>query len=128
MAAAIAFSDTRPIPFALAVLAALYVAPEGERAIAAPLFAGGLFLAAELAYWAVDERLDADAEPETFTPRLLAILAVAGASTVVGAVVLAASEIGSGRSPALTAAGALAAVACVALLVVLARDASGARR
>jgi hypothetical protein len=109
-----------PIPFALVLLGALYAIPEGERAVWAPLYGGGLLLCAELAYWSLEERGAQRVHGDVVTPRLLAILGVAAASVAAGSLVLLASESGLGRSPALTAAAALAVVASAGLLVLLA--------
>jgi hypothetical protein len=110
-----------PIPFALLLLGAIYAIPEGERAIAAPIYGSALLLTAELAYWSLDERVRQRVQASVFAPRLLAILAVAAAALPAGTLVLIAAQADVARSPAITAAGAAAVVACVALLTVLAR-------
>jgi hypothetical protein len=63
--------------------------------------------------------------PGVATPRLLAIFAVIAAAIPAGALVLLAAEADLERSPALTAAGAAAIVACLGLLAALARLPSG---
>jgi signal transduction histidine kinase len=110
-----------PIPFALLLLGSVYAIPAGERAIPAPVYGAGLLLCAELAYWSLELRVVQRVHGDVVTPRLLAVLGVAAASVPAGALVLLAAEAGLDRSPATTAAAALAVVACVALLVVLAR-------
>lgn len=112
---------TAPIPFALLLLGAIYAIPDGDRAIAAPIYAGGLLLTAELAYWSLDERVRRRVQAGVATPRLLAILAVAAAAIPSGALVLIAAEADVSRSPVLTATGAAAIVACIGLLTALAR-------
>jgi hypothetical protein len=112
---------TAPIPFALLLLGAIYAIPDGDRAIAAPIYGGGLLLTAELAYWSLDERVRRRVQAGVATPRLLAILAVAAAAIPSGALVLIAAEANVSRSPVLTAAGAAAIVACIGLLAALAR-------
>jgi hypothetical protein len=62
-----------PVSVALLLLGAIYVVPEGDRAIPAPIYGGALLLIAELAFWSLDERLPGRVEPGTATPRLLAI-------------------------------------------------------
>ena len=109
-----------PIPFALVLLGAVYVVPEGERAVWAPLYGCGLLLCAELAYWSLESNVTQRVHGDVVTPRLAAILLVAAASLPAGALVLLAAEAGLGRSPATTAAAALALAACVGLLAVLA--------
>lgn len=112
---------TAPIPFALLLLGAIYAIPDGDRAIAAPIYGGGLLLTAELAYWSLDERVRRRVQAGVATPRLLAILAVAAAAIPSGALVLIAAEADVSRSPVLTATGAAAIVACIGLLTALAR-------
>jgi hypothetical protein len=75
------------IPFALLLLGAIYAIPDGDRAIAAPIYGGALLLTSELAFWSLDERVHQRVQPGTFTPRLLGILAVS-----VGAIPLSASH------------------------------------
>jgi len=113
------------IPFAPLFLGAIYTIPDAERAIAAPIYGGGLLLTAELAYWSLDERVRGRVHPGVATPRLLAIFAVVAAAIPASALVLLASEAELARSPALTAAGAAAIVACLGLLAALARLRSG---
>jgi hypothetical protein len=122
---ALAAARTAPIPFALLLLGAIYAIPDGERAIAAPIFAGALLLTAELAYWSLDERVLLRVQARVFTPRLLAILAVSAAAIPPSALVLVAAEADVARSPAITGAGAAAAAGCIALLTALARVRSG---
>jgi hypothetical protein len=110
-----------PIPFAVLLLGALYAIPAGERAIPAPVYGAGLLLCAELAYWSLEARVAQRVYGDVVTPRLGAMVLVAAASVPAGALVLLAAEAGLDRSPATTAAAALAVVACVGLLVLLAR-------
>lgn len=122
---ALAAVRSAPIPFAVLLLGAIYTIPEGDRAIAAPIYASALLLVAELAYWSLDERVGQRVQVGAFTPRLVAILAVGAAAAPVSALVLIAAEADVARSPALTAAGAAAVVACVGLLTALARIRTG---
>jgi hypothetical protein len=110
-----------PIPFVLTVLGAVYVTPPGDRAIPAPVYGAALLLLAELAYWSLDERVLQRMQAGVARRRLLAILAIAAAAVPAGALVMAAAEADVERSPALTAAGAAAIVASLALLAALAR-------
>jgi hypothetical protein len=110
-----------PVSVALLLLGATYVIPEGERAIPAPIYGGALLLIAELAFWSLDERLPGRVEPGTATPRLLGILAVVAIGIAAGALVLLASESDVTRSPARTASGVGAILACIAVLALLAR-------
>jgi hypothetical protein len=119
---ALAAGRVAPILLALALLGAIYVVPDGDRATPAPIFAGSLLLIAELAFWSLDERTPGHLEPGTSTPRLLGILAVVVAATAASTLVMLAAEIDMARSPAGTAAGVGAILACVALLAALARS------
>lgn len=122
---ALAAARSSPIPFAVLLLGAIYTIPEGDRAIAAPIYASALLLVAELAYWSLDERVRQRIQVGAFTPRLVAILAVGAAAAPASSLVLVAAEADVARSPALTAAGAAAVVACVGLLTALARIRTG---
>jgi hypothetical protein len=108
------------------LLGAIYAAPEGERAIAAPIYGSALLVTAELAYWSLDEHVRQRVEAGVAAPRLLAVLTVGVAAIPASALALVAAEADVARSPATTAAGAAAVVACVALLASLARVRSGA--
>ena len=103
------------------LLGALYVIPEGERALGPALYGAGLLLMAELAYWSLESRVTQPVHGDVVTPRLAAVLLLAAASVPAGALVLLAAEAGLDRSPATTAAAALAVAGCVGLLAVLAR-------
>jgi hypothetical protein len=102
----------------------MYVAPAGEREIWASLYGCGLLVLAELAYWSLESRVLQRVHGDVVTPRLLAVLGVAGVSLPAGALVLLAAEADLGRSPATTAAAALAVAASAGLLALLALRAS----
>jgi hypothetical protein len=114
-----------PIPFALLLLGAIYTIPDGDRAIAAPIYGSALLLTAELAYWSLEERVRQRVQADVVTPRLLALLALTVAAFPASALVLIAAEADVARSPAITAAGAAAIVASIALLAALAHLRSG---
>jgi len=109
------------IPIALLLVGALHVIPDGDRSIGTVIYGSGLLLTAELAYWSIDEHGHRPVERGVFTPRLLAIVAVVAAGIPASVLVLVAADIDISRSPASTAAGASAIVACVALLAAMAR-------
>ena len=111
-----------PVCLVLVLLGTIYVIPEGDRAIPAPIYAGALLLIAELAYWSLGERAAGRIEPGTATPRLLGILAVVATGVAAATLVLLASDSDVARSPARTAAGVGAILACVAVLGALARS------
>jgi hypothetical protein len=109
------------VSVALLLLATMYVVPEGDRAIPAPIYGGALLLIAELAFWSLDERAPGRVEPGTGMPRLIGILALVATAVGAGALVLLASESEVARSPARTATGIGAILACIAVLAALAR-------
>jgi hypothetical protein len=117
-----------PIPYALVLLGVVYVVPDGEREIWAPLYGCGLLLLAELAYWSLESRVTQRVHGDAITPRLAAVLIVASLSVPAGALVLLAADAGVGRSPAMTAVAALAVAGCVGLLALLARGRPDAQR
>ena len=123
----VAAGRAAPISFALVLLGAIYAVPDGDRAVPAPIYGSVLLLTAELAYWSLDERVVGRVLAGAIAPRLLAILAVSAAAIPASALVLVAADADVARSPAVTAAGAAAAVACVGLLAALARVRSGER-
>ena len=113
-----------PVGLVLVLLGAIYVVPEGDRAIPAPIYAGALLLIAELAYWSVADRAAGRLEPGTVIPRLLGILAVVVTGGAAATLVLLASDSDVARSPARTAAAVGAILACIAVLGLLARPPS----
>jgi hypothetical protein len=123
---AVTAGRSAPIPFAMLLLGAVYAIPHGDRAIPAPIYGSGLLLTAELAYWSLEERVRQRVQAGVNVPRMLGILAVAGAAIPASALVLAGAQTEVARSPWLTAAGAAAIVACLALLTALARLRGGA--
>jgi hypothetical protein len=122
LAAALAAGRVTPAFVAVLLLGAIYLIPEGDRALPAPIYAGTLLLTAELALWSLDERERANVEPGTVMPRLRGILVVAAVGVPAAWLVQLASEADIVRSPAWTAAGAAAILACVAILTALARS------
>jgi hypothetical protein len=117
---ALATGRSAPLPFALALMGAVYAIPAGERPVPAPVYGAGLLLCAELAYWSLELRVVERVHGDLVTPRLLAVLGVAGISLAAGALVLLAAEAGLGRSPATTGVAALAVAATAGLLALLA--------
>ena len=90
--------------------------------VAAPAIAAGLFLAAELAYWSLDERERVSGDPGDGLRRatFVALLGV-GAFLVSSALLVLADGI-SARGLALDVVGAAAAVAALATIALLARE------
>jgi hypothetical protein len=121
MAFALATLHPSAIPIALLLLGADYALPADHHVIPAPVYGSALLVAGELAYWSLDEQIRERTQPGIGMPRLLAVLAVGAAAIPLSALVLAAADADIPRSPAGTAAGAMAIVACLALLLALAR-------
>lgn len=88
----------------------------------APLFAVGLLLVAELAYWSVETSVPT--EPGILSRRIGRLALLALVSGGIAAVVLAASELAVEGGLLLEGLGVLAAGAALALVVALARRAS----
>jgi hypothetical protein len=124
LAGALVLRRPLAIPFALAVLAAPYVALLGFEADAldarAPVLAAALFAVAELAYWSLELRGSLADEPGTYLRRLSLLAALVVVSLVGGTAILAlVAEVGT-RGTALDVAGAAAALGAVALLALAA--------
>ena len=111
-----------PVSVALLLLGAIYVVPEGDRAIPAPIYGGALLLIAELAFWSLDERLPGRVEPGTATPRLLAILGVVVTGVAAGCARAARLGIGRGAIARADRRRRGAILACIAVLAALARS------
>jgi len=90
--------------------------------LAAPLVAVGLVLAAELAYWSLDERVRTTGDPGEGLRRAALVALGAAATLVLGAALLALVDEIRARGLALDLIGVLAAVAVVVTVVVAARD------
>jgi hypothetical protein len=116
------------VPTAVALAGASYAVQlaldDAQLDAAAPVVAVGLLLAAELAYWSLDERsrTPGDAGQGLRRAALVAVGAVGAlvASSVLGALV----EEVRGRGLALDVVGAVAAVAVVLTVLAVARDQS----
>jgi hypothetical protein len=107
------------VPPALALAAAEYVGVLylGGDGRALPIAAGGLVLAAELAYWALEPAPAAGAAPRAAT---VVLAAVAGG--VAAAVIASVSNEDVTGGLGLEAAGVAAAVTALAVVVALARS------
>ena len=87
----------------------------------APLLAAGLLLAAELAYWSLEERQNVRTEAREQLRRLTVVAALALGSLFVGAVLLAVADVARTRGLAVDLVGAAAAAGALLLLVLVAR-------
>jgi hypothetical protein len=116
------------VPASVALIGGAYVAElaidDASLDLAAPLVAVGLILAAELAYWSLDERnrSTGDAGQGLRRAALVALGAV-GALVLASALLALVDEVRA-RGLALDLIGVLAAVAVVATVLATARDQS----
>jgi hypothetical protein len=116
------------IPAAIALAGGSYAVElaidDAPLDVAVPVVSVGLLLAAELAYWSLDERDRVPGEPGQGLRRAaLVALGAAGALVVTSGLLALVDEI-RGRGIALDVVGAVAAVAVVVTVVATARDQS----
>lgn len=114
------------IPAAVALVAAGYgvelAVDDASLDLAAPAVAVGLFLAAELAYWSIDERVRATGAPGQGLRRA-AVFAMGGVALfLVASALLALVDEIRGRGVALDVLGALAAVGVLVAVLLTARS------
>jgi hypothetical protein len=125
LAGAVALRAAALLSWTLLGLGALYAAtlrgPLDGWAIAV---GAALLLAAELAYWAIEDDRRLYVEPELALRRAAAIAAVVAAGLVAGLVTVVAAGIELGAGLPLAAAGAVAAVGLLLLIVRLATSSS----
>jgi hypothetical protein len=86
-----------------------------------PAAAGTLLFAAELAWWSIEPRVPAWAEPALAPIRLALVLLVCAAGAVLAAFVLVAASSRVGGGVVLELAGVLAAIAALAVVAWVAR-------
>ena len=90
--------------------------------VAAPVVAVGLLLAAELAYWSLDERSHTIGDPGEGLRRAALVATGAAGALVVASALLALVDEVRGRGLALDLVGAVAAVAVVVTVIASARS------
>ena len=88
---------------------------------ATPLTAGALLLAAELAWWSIEPRIPAWAQPGVAVRRVVTVLFTCIAATVVSAVVVVAAGAPVGGGTPLLLTGIVAATAALGMLAYVAR-------
>ena len=88
----------------------------------APLLAAGLLLAAELAYWSLEEVQNVRTEAREQLRRLAVVVLLALAGLLVGAVLLAVADVARTRGLAVDLLGVAAAASALLLLVLVARQ------
>jgi hypothetical protein len=113
------------IPVAIALLAAPYVAILELEAdgvdTPAPVLAGALFLAAELAYWSLELRSGIADEPGTYLRRTAVLAGLVLLTVALGTGVLVLVEVVATRGTAVDVVGVVAAVGAIALLALASR-------
>lgn len=116
------------VPGALVLLGASYttqlVVDDAPLDFQAPLFAAGLVVTAELAYWSLEEREDVRGEPGDALRRLGFVALVALGTLAVGAILLVVTDAMRAGGLAVDLLGAAAAAALLLLIVAVGRDAS----
>jgi hypothetical protein len=101
---------------------AVHFAAEGRVFDAVtPVYAAGLILVAELAFWSIESRVAAWSEPGLVERRLAYVAATAVGAAVVAALALVVAAASRGGGLVLEAAGVASAIAVVMLLAVLVR-------
>jgi hypothetical protein len=115
------------IAWALVLLGAEYAASlalaNGDGAVdaGAPLYAAGLLVVAELAFWSLELRGTAREDAESLRRRLAALSSLAVAALGLAAVVALVTELPGGGGVLWDAVGVAAAVAALAIVARLAR-------
>jgi polyferredoxin len=85
----------------------------------APLFAAGLFVTAELAYWSLEERERVQTEPGTVLRRFAFVALLALGALIVAMLVLAVVDAVEAKGLALDVVGAAAAAAVLFVVVLV---------
>ena len=119
---------TSGVAWTLALLAAEYalaLSVGDDRSVdaAAPIYAAGLLLLAELSYWSIELRIGGREDAALMLRRLGALAALAVVSVALGTVVIAATAVSLRTGLLWDALGAAAAVATLAIVARLARRA-----
>ena len=86
-----------------------------------PVYAAGLLLAAELAWWSIEQRVPAWSQPGVVLRRLLVIVALCAAGAALAALIVVAAGSPLEGGVGLELVGVAAAVAAVAVVAALAR-------
>ena len=116
------------VPIAVAAAGGIYALElaldDAPIDLAAPAIAVGLFLAAELAYWSLDEREHVPGDPGDGLRRAAVVGLLGVAAFAVSTALLVLSDEIRARGLALDIVGAAAAVAALAAIALLARERS----
>lgn len=113
------------VPVAVALVGAGYAVELAVDAaaldLAAPAVAVGLFLAAELAYWSLDERVRTSGDPGQSLRRTALVALAATAILVLGSALLALADEVRARGLGVDLLGAMAAVGVLVAVLATAR-------
>jgi hypothetical protein len=116
---------TAAVPWAVAGLGVAYAATlSGEDLDGrVPLYAAGLLLTAELAYWSLELRKGAPDEPGMALRRLIGLLVAAVVALVAGSLLIAVAHVPLRGGLVVEAVGVAAAIGALAMLALAARRA-----
>ena len=124
LAAGLAIGSSTTLGWGLAALlaeyAVLFTAEGRSLDELTPVYAAGLLVVAELAFWSIEPRVSTWGEPGLLERRLGFLVSACAGAALVAALVLVLAAAGGG-GVVLDAAGAAAAVGILALIVLLGR-------
>lgn len=123
VALALARGSPGPVPWSLALLAALFLLGMHDSLVLAPIYGAGLLLVGELAQCSIELRGVAWLSPRWIASRLAGILALAALGVCASAFAAGAATIAAARSVTLTGVGALATMVLLGAIAQLARRA-----
>jgi len=124
LALAVALSATSLLPWPIVALAGLYAWTLGGGSVDqwAPMYAAGLLVVAELAYWSTELRGRAQDAEQLTERRAGLIVTLAIVAVAAGGLILAATSLRIGSGVATDVLGVAAAVAALAVVAGLARS------
>jgi hypothetical protein len=125
LAVGLVLGRTAAVPWAIAGLGVAYAAAlEGDDLDSrVPLYAAGLLVTAELAYWALHLRHGARDEPGMALRRVVGLLVAAAAALIAGTLLVAVARVPLRGGLVVEGIGLAAAVGALAILLLAARRA-----
>ena len=121
----LAAGQAQPVGWGVAALGAEYAVHFSGNGRAldelTPMYAAGLILTGELAYWSVERRVAAWGEPSVLVRRLIFLAASCAGAAAVAAFVIVLASASRGGGVALQAVGVGAAVGTLAIVAALVR-------
>lgn len=125
LSTALVLGWTRLVPVALVFVGGLYAAQLAIDDVAldsaSPLFAAGLLVSAELAYWSLDERERVPGDAGEGLRRVAFVALLGIAALLVASLLLALADVFRAEALALDLLGAVAAAAALLAIVLVAR-------